>query len=79
MKTKYVLFNKNKPVATSNSEETKRLESRVEIIDKVLKEMGYKEGYTKYNDYIIEMMKDFKGKYMPFLERVDKLAKEYGV
>lgn len=75
----YVIWDNGKPVAASDSREARRLEGRTAIIDQVLKEMGYAEGYEKYPEYVNEMMKDFKGKYMPFVERVDELAKKQGV
>ncbi len=77
--TGYVIWDKGKPVAASDSREARRLEGRMGIIDQVLKEMGYSEGAAKYQEYVQEMMKDFKGKYTPFLERVDELAKKQGV
>ncbi len=75
----YTTWDKGKPISTSNEKEAIRLSGRVAIIDKILKEMGYKEGYGKYQECINDMMKDFSGKYMPFLKRVDELAKENNV
>lgn len=75
----YVVWDKGKPVAASDEKEARRLEGRIAIIDQVLKEMGYEEGYAKYQEYVNEMMKDLKGKYMPFLKRVDELAEKIGV
>ena len=78
-KPKMVVWDKGKPVATTDVQEKKRLEGRIAIIDKVLKEMGYPEGYAKYQEYIDKMVKkDFK-KYMTFLKKVDELSKECGV
>ena len=78
-KPKMVIWDKGKPVATTDAQEKKRLEARIAIIDKVLKEMGFPEGYAKYQEYINEMAKkDFK-KYMGFLKKVDELAKEQSV
>ena len=73
------IFDNGKPVATSDNKEAERLIGRIAIIDEVLKEMGYLEGYAKANIYIPEMVKkDFK-EYKKLTERVDKLAKERGV
>ncbi|MEK6840001.1 MAG: hypothetical protein AABX72_03600 [Nanoarchaeota archaeon] len=76
---KYDVFsNSGKAVASSDKQEAVRLEGRVAIIDEVLKEIGYSEGYQNYTNYVQEMMKDFSGKYIPFLNRVEELAKKRG-
>ena len=74
-----VIFDKGKPVATTDAQEAKRLEGRIAIIDKVLKEMGYSEGYARYQEYISEMMKKGFAEYTAFIKKVDELAKECGV
>jgi hypothetical protein len=67
-----------KPIATTDEKMAKRLEVSTKVIDKILKDMGYSEGYGKYSEYVNKMVQeDFKGKYMPFLEKVDRLMKEY--
>lgn len=76
---KAVVFEDGKPVASSDKKEAERLTGRIAIIDKVLKEMGFSEGYARYNEYIQEMVsKDLK-KYFEFIERVNELAAKQGV
>lgn len=77
----YTVWDKGKPITTSSEKGARRLEGRIAIIDEVLKEMGYSEGYKKYKEIVNKMPQtDFdKDKYREFLKRVDELAEERGV
>ena len=73
----FVIWDKGKPIATT-PREAERIKKRLRIIDKVLKEFGYKEGMKRYNEIVTEMaQKDFS-KYVKFLDRVQELAKKKG-
>lgn len=73
----FVIWDKGKPVAATKKE-AKRLRKRLKIIDKVLKEFGYKEGVKRYTEVVTKMaQKDFE-KYKKFLDRVQELAKKEG-
>ena len=78
-KPSYIVWDKGKPVTASDEKEARRLEGRTAIIDSVLKEMGYAEGYGKYNEYVAQMVKTDFPAYMKFLKRVDELAGKKGV
>ena len=74
----FVVWEDGKP--TSNDpKESSRLEKRMLIIDKVLKEMGYPDGAERYSEIVTELAsKDFK-KYMTMLDRVSEEAKRQHV
>ncbi len=69
-----VFWGKNGPVAATDNKEAERLNNRIVIIDKVLKEMGIPEGYIRYAEIMNMWIKDMP-KYMKFLDRVDELSK----
>lgn len=73
------VFDEGKPVGSTDEKESKRLEGRIKIIDEVLKDMGYKEGYNKYQEYLSQMVQEDFDRYMTFLNRVDEMAKKQGV
>jgi excinuclease UvrABC helicase subunit UvrB len=67
----FVVFKDGKPIS-NDPKESERLNKRMKVIDKVLKEMGYPEGAERYSEIMNELgSEDFK-KYMEFIERVDK-------
>ncbi|MCK4634338.1 MAG: hypothetical protein KAT37_00515 [Candidatus Aenigmarchaeota archaeon] len=72
------IFDKGKPIATSDEKEAKRLAGRTQVIDEVLKEIGYKDGYDKYEEYINDMTENDFPKYLKFVKRVDELSEERG-
>lgn len=66
------IWNNGKPIATDNQDEAKRMNDKIVVIDRVLKEMGYTKGYDEYTTAINDMVsKDFN-KYMDFLKRVNQ-------
>ena len=73
-----VIWDKGKPIATTDKKEAERLRKRIKIIDEVLKSMGYEEGYAKYQEYIEQMTSEGFDKYVAFLQKVDELAKKRG-
>lgn len=75
---KVVVFDKGNPVATNNKQEATRLKKRLEIIDRVLKEMGYNEGYANYQEIVEKMAREDFDKYLKFLERIDEEVNKKG-
>ena len=77
-KPAFVVWKDGRP-SSSDPKESARLDRRMQIIDKVLKEMGYPEGAERYSEIVSELgSKDFK-KYIEFLDRVTKEAEKQHV
>lgn len=64
-------FDKGKPIATDNKDESDRLALKINKIDQVLKEMGYPKGYEEYTSAVNDMATNDFTKYMEFLKRID--------
>lgn len=77
-KPTFVVWDKGKPVTTNSKEEVNRINKRIKIIGRILKEMGYPDGYTKYEKYVNEMARTDFNKYMTFLDKVSEEAKKEG-
>ena len=74
----FVVWDGGKPVAASDRDEAKRLNKRIIIIDKVLKEMGFKTGYDDYEQHLSTLVKDFT-LYMKFIQMVDERVVDEGM
>lgn len=72
--TGFVVWKDGKPIA-SDPNEAKRLDKRMQVIDKVLKEMGYPEGVNHYQEIMNDLGSNHFDKYMEFLKRVDEAMK----
>ena len=72
--SEFTVWDNGKPIAASSDKEAKRLTGRILIIDIVLKEMGYENGYENYQEYIKEMTSNGISKFIEFNSKVDNLV-----
>jgi len=71
-----VTWKDGKPHSTNNEAEAKRLVGRALIIDRILKEMGYSEGWNNYAEIVNEMVATDFTKYTDFVKRVQDEAND---
>lgn len=73
---KTIIWHDGKPIASDNVDEAKRLSDKVVLIDKILKEMGYSNGYEEYVFAVNDMTANDFPKYIEFLKKTDEQQKQ---
>ena len=72
--SKFVVFKDGKPILASDSKDAERLNKRMVVVDRVLKQMGNQDGADRYQEIMNDLGSNHFDKCMEFLKRVDEEA-----
>ena len=68
----FVIWKNGKPYAASDPKEAQRLSKRMQMINKILKNMGYPDGAERYDEIMQDLGSNHFDKYLEFLKKIEE-------